>query len=298
VVAKAILEEVDVGHGTPHGGAFLDIAGQRDAELIKRKLPSMYHQFRELAEVDITKERMEVGPTLHYMMGGIAVDGETQMTAVPGLFACGECTGGMHGANRLGGNSLSDLLVFGWLAGKGVGVYVGGLADSPQVLSDQVEKARRDAVAPLNRDDGANPYLVHEELQDIMNKDCNIVRSGDGLERAIAELNKLKEKASRIQVSGASQYNPAWHEALSLRSMIVVAEAVVRAALVRQESRGAHTRLDFEGECDEWGKLNVVVRKKSDGSMSVNKVERGTPPDHLAVIAYSSLDSLEGGVHV
>ncbi len=298
VVAKAILEEVDVGHGTPHGGAFLDIAGQRDAELIKRKLPSMYHQFRELAEVDITKERMEVGPTLHYMMGGIAVDGETQMTAVPGLFACGECTGGMHGANRLGGNSLSDLLVFGWLAGKGVGVYVGGLADSPQVLSDQVEKARRDAVAPLNRDDGANPYLVHEELQDIMNKDCNIVRSGDGLERAIVELDKLKEKASRIQVSGASQYNPAWHEALSLRSMIVVAEAVVRAALVRQESRGAHTRLDFEGECDEWGKLNVVVRKKSDGSMSVNKVERGTPPDHLAVIAYSSLDSLEGGVHV
>ncbi len=298
VVAKAILEEVDVGHGTPHGGAFLDIAGQRDAELIKRKLPSMYHQFRELAEVDITKERMEVGPTLHYMMGGIAVDGETQMTTVSGLFACGECTGGMHGANRLGGNSLSDLLVFGWLAGKGVGVYVGGLADSPQVLSDQVEKARRDAVAPLNRDDGANPYLVHEELQDIMNKDCNIVRSGDGLERAIAELNKLKEKASRIQVSGASQYNPAWHEALSLRSMIVVAEAVVRAALVRQESRGAHTRLDFEGECDEWGKLNVVVRKKSDGSMSVNKVERGTPPDHLAVIAYSSLDSLEGGVHV
>ena len=298
VVAKAILEEVDKGRGSPHGGAFLDIAGQRDAELIKRKLPSMYHQFRELAEVDITKEKMEVGPTLHYMMGGIAVDGETQMTSVPGLFACGECTGGMHGANRLGGNSLSDLLVFGWLAGRGVGVYIGALGNSPQVLSDQVEQARRDAVAPLNCDDGENPYLLHEELQYIMNKDCNIVRTGDGLERAIVELHKLKGKARRVQVSGASQYNPAWHEALSLRSMIVVAEAVALSALVRQESRGAHTRLDFDGEHEEWGKLNVVVSSQADGSMGVRKVDRGSPPDHLAAIAYSNLDSLEGGVHV
>ena len=298
VVAKAILAEVDEGRGSPHGGAFLDIANQRDAELIKRKLPSMYHQFKELAEVDITKERMEVGPTLHYMMGGISVDGETQMTTVPGLFACGECTGGVHGANRLGGNSLSDLLVFGWLAGKGVRAYVGGLSYSPQVLSDQVDQARRDAVAPLNREEGENPYLLHDELQDIMHKDCNIVRVAEGLSRAIGELEDLNKKLSRVRAPGASQYNPGWHEALSLYPMTVVAEAVVRAALVRQESRGAHTRLDFEGEREEWGKVNVVVRKEADGSMGVRKVERGAPPPDLASIAFTSLDDLEGGVHV
>lgn len=298
VVARAILAEVDEGRGSPHGGAFLDIANYRDARLIMRKLPSMYHQFKELAEVDITREPMEVGPTLHYMMGGIAVDGHSQMTTVPGLFACGECTGGMHGANRLGGNSLSDLLVFGWLAGKGVRAYLGALAYSPQVLSDQVEHARRDAVAPLNREDGENPYLVHEDLQEIMHNNCNIVRSSEGLQVAIGELENISKKVSRVQVPGASQYNPGWNEALSLHSMIVVSEAVARAALVREESRGAHTRLDFEDESVEWGNVNVVIRKQSDGSMGVFKVERGPPPVDLAAIAYAKLEELDGGAHV
>ncbi|MDP6769745.1 MAG: fumarate reductase/succinate dehydrogenase flavoprotein subunit [Anaerolineales bacterium] len=245
VVAKSIMKEVEAGRGSAHGGAYLDIASRRDGEYIKRKLPSMYHQFKELAEVDITKERMEVGPTLHYMMGGIAVDGDTQMTAVPGLFACGECTGGMHGANRLGGNSLSDLLVFGWLAGKGAKDYVSQLSRPLQIDPDHIEEARRQAVGPLNQEGGENPYLLHEELQNIMN-DVNIVRTADGLKRAIESLEELKPRLANIYAAGSSQYNPGWNQALSMRPMVMVAEAVARAALIREERRGAHNRLDFE----------------------------------------------------
>ena len=297
VVAKSIMKEVEAGRGSAHGGAYLDIASRRDGEYIKRKLPSMYHQFKELAEVDITKERMEVGPTLHYMMGGIAVDGDTQMTAVPGLFACGECTGGMHGANRLGGNSLSDLLVFGWLAGKGAKDYVSQLSRPLQIDPDHIEEARRQAVGPLNQEDGENPYLLHEELQNIMN-DVNIVRTADGLKRAIESLEELKPKLANIYAAGSSQYNPGWNQALSMRPMVMVAEAVARAALIREESRGAHTRLDFEGEREEWGNINIMICQNTDGSMDARKVGRNSPPDHLAKIAYSNLEDLEGGVHV
>ena len=284
VVAKSIMKEVEAGRGSAHGGAYLDIASRRDGEYIKRKLPSMYHQFKELAEVDITKERMEVGPTLHYMMGGIAVDGDTQMTAVPGLFACGECTGGMHGANRLGGNSLSDLLVFGWLAGKGAKDYVSQLSRPLQIDPDHIEEARRQAVGPLNQEDGENPYLLHEELQNIMN-DVNIVRTADGLKRAIESLEELKPKLANIYAAGSSQYNPGWNQALSMRPMFMVAEAVARAALIREESRGAHTRLDFEGEREEWGNINIMICQNTDGSMDARKVGRNSPPDHLAKIA-------------
>ncbi|MBO37360.1 MAG: fumarate reductase/succinate dehydrogenase flavoprotein subunit [Anaerolineaceae bacterium] len=297
VVAKSIMKEVEAGRGSAHGGAYLDIASRRDGEYIKRKLPSMYHQFKELAEVDITKERMEVGPTLHYMMGGIAVDGDTQMTAVPGLFACGECTGGMHGANRLGGNSLSDLLVFGWLAGKGAKDYVSQLSRPLQIGPDHIEEARRQAVGPLNQEGGENPYLLHEELQNIMN-DVNIVRTADGLKRAIESLEELKPKLANIYAAGSSQYNPGWNQALSMRPMVMVAEAVARAALIREESRGAHTRLDFEGEREEWGNINIMICQNTDGSMDARKVGRNSPPDHLAKIAYSNLEDLEGGVHV
>ncbi len=297
VVAKSIMKEVEAGRGSAHGGAYLDIASRRDGEYIKRKLPSMYHQFKELAEVDITKERMEVGPTLHYMMGGIAVDGDTQMTAVPGLFACGECTGGMHGANRLGGNSLSDLLVFGWLAGKGAKDYVSQLSRPLQIDPDHIEEARRQAVGPLNQEDGENPYLLHEELQNIMN-DVNIVRTADGLKRAIESLEELKPKLANIYAAGSSQYNPGWNQALSMRPMFMVAEAVARAALIREESRGAHTRLDFEGEREEWGNINIMICQNADGSMDARKVGRNSAPEHLAKIAYSNLEDLEGGVHV
>ena len=297
VVAKSIMKEVEAGRGSAHGGAYLDIASRRDGEYIKRKLPSMYHQFKELAEVDITKERMEVGPTLHYMMGGIAVDGDTQMTAVPGLFACGECTGGMHGANRLGGNSLSDLLVFGWLAGKGAKDYVSQLSRPMQIDPDHIEEARRQAVGPLNQEGGENPYRLHEELQNIMN-DVNIVRTADGLKRAIESLEELKPKLANIYAAGSSQYNPGWNQALSMRPMVMVAEAVARAALIREESRGAHTRLDFEGEREEWGNINIMICQNTDGSMDASKVGRNSPPDHLAKIAYSNLEDLEGGVHV
>ena len=297
VVAKSIMKEVEAGRGSAHGGAYLDIASRRDGEYIKRKLPSMYHQFKELAEVDITKERMEVGPTLHYMMGGIAVDGDTQMTAVPGLFACGECTGGMHGANRLGGNSLSDLLVFGWLAGKGAKDYVSQLSRQLQIDPDHIEEARRQAVGPLTQEDGENPYLLHEELQNIMN-DVNIVRTADGLKRAIDSLEELKPKLANIYAAGSSQYNPGWNQALSMRPMFIVAEAVARAALIREESRGAHTRLDFEGEREEWGNINIMICQNTDGSMDARKVGRNSAPEHLAKIAYSNLEDLEGGVHV
>ena len=293
VVARAITSEVKAKRGSPHGGVFLDIASRQPAEIIKKKLPSMYHQFKELAEVDITKQPMEVGPTLHYFMGGIAVDADSQQTAVPGLFACGESTGRMHGANRLGGNSLSDLLVFGWLSGKGAGEYIKSLQEDPKIDVAQVEKARLKATAPLNRESGNNPYLVHEKLQTIMNDHVNIVRTKNELEKGIEELEKLKSEVAEVKAPGASQYNPGWHQAISLKSMIIVAEMVTRAALIREESRGGHTRIDFEGERKEW-ELIEIIAKKQDDTMDVRKQDRPEPPKELANIAYATLEELEG----
>lgn len=295
VVARAIRAEVEAGRGSPHGGAFLDIASRRPAAYIRRKLPSMYHQFKELAEVDITASAMEVGPTLHYFMGGIRVDADSQMTKVPGLFACGECGAGLHGANRLGGNSLSDLIVFGKLAGEGAAKYVSGLPATPKADDAQIKAAFRSATDILNRESGENPYLLHDELADMMQQKVGIIRDGKELEEGIETLQELKARAKNVKAHGASQYNPGWHEALALHSLLVTSEAVARAGHMRQESRGAHTRLDFEGEREEWGKVNIVVRKGEDGEMKVEKVQRAEPPKELAAVAYASLEELEGG---
>ena len=296
VVARAIMQEVKEGRGSPHDGAFLDIASRLPAEVIKKKLPSMYHQFKVLAELDITKEQMEVGPTLHYFMGGIRIDADTQMSNVPGLFAAGECAGGMHGANRLGGNSLSDLLVFGKLAGVGVSNYTRSLSNSPSIDKEQAGKIIKAATDILNRESGKNPYLVHEDLQNTMQNNVGIVRTEENLKKGIEEIERLKKDYEEVKADGASQYNPGWHEALSLRSLLITSEAVARAALMRQESRGAHTRLDYEGERDEWLKYNVVTKKGSDGNMEVEKVERPEPDTELKRIADSGLEDLEAEV--
>jgi len=295
VVARAIVREVNEGRGSPHGGVFLDIASRVPAEAIKRKLPSMFHQFKELAEVDITREPMEVGPTLHYFMGGVRVDSESQMSTLPGLFAAGEAAAGMHGANRLGGNSLSDLLVFGRLAGDGAERYVKGLGASPRIDEGQVAAAVRRATAILNRETGANPYAVHEDLQEVMGRYVGIVRSEEELQVALRELERLKAEAARVKAAGAPQYNAAWHEALDLRSLLITSEAVTRAALARQESRGAHTRVDCPGERDDWQKVNVIVRRRPDGGMETEVVTRPDPPKDLAAIAYASIEDLEAG---
>jgi succinate dehydrogenase / fumarate reductase, flavoprotein subunit len=294
-VARAITAEVKAGRGSPHGGVFLDIASRVPAETIKRKLPSMYHQFKELAEVDITAEPMEVGPTLHYFMGGIRVDADSQMTTVPGLFACGECAAGLHGANRLGGNSLSDLIVFGKLAGNGAKDYIGALPTSPKTDSEQVTSAIRRATEILNREKGTNPYILHEKLCDTMSKGVGIVRNKADLETAVVELEGLKQEAQTLKAPGASQYNPGWHEALSMRSLLITSEAVTRAALMREESRGAHTRIDHPGESAEWVKYNVIVKRGVNGEMEIEKRPKPEGPANLVAIAHAKIEDLESG---
>ena len=296
VVARAIRKEVKAGRGSPHGGAFLDIANQRSEEDIKKKLPSMYHQFKVLAELDITQDVMEVGPTLHYMMGGIRVDADTQMSRIPGLFACGECSGGMHGANRLGGNSLSDLLVFGKLAGEGVSDYIKKLNQKPQIDEDQIKSIIRNATVILNRESGENPYLLHEKLVENMQNSVGIVRTEELLSEGITKLEDMKLSYKNIKASGASQYNPGWHEALALRNLIITAESVARSALMREESRGAHTRVDFPGEKDEWLDYNIVISKNEIGEMQTNKVPREKPNKELQRIANLSMESLENEI--
>ena len=293
VVARAINEEVKAGRGSKHGGAYLNIATQRSAEDIKKKLPSMYHQFKVLAELDITKEPMEVGPTCHYFMGGIRVDADTTMSSIPGLFACGECAAGMHGANRLGGNSLSDLLVFGYLAGKNAVEYAQKKNGFSEIDKDQAAAIIRNATDILNRESGANPYLLHEALEENMQKQVGIIRSKGDLEVGIEKLEKLKEEYKTVKSKGASQFNPGWHEALGLRNLLITAEAVARAALMREESRGAHTRADFPGEQDEWLKYNIVSKKGPDGKMKLDKVLREEPDKELQRIAKSTIEDLE-----
>lgn len=295
VVARAILAEVKAGRGSPHGGAFLDIANRRDPAFIKKKLPSMYHQFRELAELDITTTPMEVGPTTHYFMGGIRVDSNSQAATVPGLFACGECAAGLHGANRLGGNSLSDLVVFGRLAGVGAADYVANKVKTlPDLDEAAVAAAIKRATDVLNREDGENPYLLHEAMQDIMHENVGIVRTKEDLEEGIAKIEALKARVANVKAPGASQYNAGWHEALDLPPLMVTSEAVARAALVREESRGAHTRIDCPGEREDWAKVNVVIRKGAEG-MEVRTEERSAPPEALAKIAYATLEELDSG---
>jgi len=296
VVARAIRKEVKAGRGSPHGGVFLDIASRRSPEDIKRKLPSMYHQFNVLAELDITKEPMEVGPTLHYFMGGVRVDADSQMTNVPGLFACGECAAGVHGANRLGGNSLSDLLVCGKLAGSGAVNYIKAISGQPKLNDDQAIKVVRSATNILNRDHGENPYLIHENLQELMQNNVGIVRTDELLLEGIKGILALWDNFNNVKADGASQFNPGWHQAISLRNLLVTSEAVARAARMREESRGAHSRIDFEGESDEWLQYNIILKKSSSGTMSAEKILRDKPDPELERIAKLSIEELEAEV--
>jgi succinate dehydrogenase / fumarate reductase flavoprotein subunit len=264
-VARANNAEVKAGRGSPHGGVFLDIASRRPAEEILRRLPSMYHQFKELADVDITKEPMEVGPAQHYVMGGVEVDPDTATSIVPGLFAAGEVSGGMHGSNRLGGNSLSDLLVFGRRAGMGAAQYLDSLDGARPTVSDaDLAAARDEAVAPLERSGGENPYTVHAEVQQTMSDLVGIIRKEEEIKAALAELEKLRARAANVSAEGGPAYNPGWHLALDLRNILLIADCVAQAALERQESRGGHTRDDFPGMSPEWRKVNVICTLDGD----------------------------------
>ncbi len=296
VVARAINEEVKAGRGSEHGGAYLNIATQRSAEDIKKKLPSMYHQFKVLAELDITKDPMEVGPTCHYFMGGIRVDANTTMSSVAGLFACGECAAGMHGANRLGGNSLSDLLVFGYLSGKNAAEYAKKIAAYSEVDKEQVTKIIQNATNILNRESGANPFLLHEELEINMQNNVGIIRTKNELEKGIELLEKIKTSYKNVKAKGSSQFNPGWHEALGLRNLLITSEAVARAALLREESRGAHTRADFPGEQKDWLQYNIITTKGEDGKMQLVKVKRSSPDADLERIAQSTIEDLEAEI--
>jgi succinate dehydrogenase / fumarate reductase flavoprotein subunit len=263
-VARAIYTEVREGRGTPHGGAFLDIS-YMPAERVKKKLPSMYHQFMELADVDITKQPMEVGPTTHYIMGGIRVDPDSGAATVPGLFAAGEAAAGMHGANRLGGNSLSDLVVFGRRAGAGAAAYAKGAGTAPRIADAEIEAETRDLLAPFERGSGESPYDVHAALQQCMDRSVGIFRVEEDLAKALAELSALRARAAAVRVEGSRMYNPGWHLARDLRNLLLVSEAIARAALLRKESRGAHSRLDFPNPDPALGNVNMCVTKATDG---------------------------------
>ncbi|MEV0249708.1 fumarate reductase/succinate dehydrogenase flavoprotein subunit [Nocardia sp. NPDC050712] len=283
-VARAINSEVKAGRGTKNGGVFLDIASRLPAEEIRRRLPSMHHQFKELADVDITKEPMEVGPTCHYVMGGIEVDPDTGAATVPGLFAAGECSGGMHGSNRLGGNSLSDLLVFGRRAGLGAANYVEQLAARPTVTDADLAAAAEGAVAPFNPPEegtGENPYTLHTDLQQAMNDLVGIIRKEHELQQAIDRLAALRERFDNMTVEGHRQFNPGWHLALDLRNMLLVSECVAQAALLRTESRGGHTRDDFPSMDPAWrNKLLICSINPDDADAPVPEV-RVTPADQV-----------------
>jgi succinate dehydrogenase / fumarate reductase, flavoprotein subunit len=270
-VARSINSEVKAGRGTPHGGIFLDIASRRPAEYILQRLPSMYHQFKELADVDITKEPMEIGPTCHYVMGGVEVDPDTGAASVPGLFAVGEVSGGMHGSNRLGGNSLSDLLVFGRRAGLGAAEYVSALEARPAVAEAALTEAAAVALEPLERAEGENPYTIHGELQVIMNDLVGLIRRESEMKTALVELDKLRTRAAQVSAAGGRAYNPGWHLALDLRNMLLVGECVAQAALERQESRGGHTRDDYPGMSPEWRKVNLICSAGPDGTVSLKR---------------------------
>ncbi|HYX83083.1 MAG TPA: fumarate reductase/succinate dehydrogenase flavoprotein subunit [Gemmatimonadales bacterium] len=279
VVAKAIKQEIDEGRGTEHGGVFLDIASKQRPDYIKQKLPSMYHQFKELAHVDITKHPMEIGPTTHYVMGGVKVDAETQQSTVPGLYAAGEVGGGMHGANRLGGNSLSDLLVFGRRAGQSAASQ---RSAAPKIPDAEVEQAMRDVLEPFERE-GENPYAVQAALQAVMQRHASIIRDKQGLETALAELEELKTRARSVGVTGSREYNPGWHTAIDLHSLLVVSEASARAALERTESRGAHTRSDYPDSDDKQAREQMVIKNEGD-RMVVRREQQPPIPDELMML--------------
>ena len=263
VVARSIYTEVEQGRGSPHGGVFLDVS-HRGADYVKRKLPSMYHQFMEFADIDITKGPMEVFPTTHYVMGGVKVEGETCLSTVPGLFAAGEVAGGMHGANRLGGNSLSDLLVFGKRAGAGAAAYASGRSHV-SVPTELLEGFASELHEPFNNTQGENPYMIHQDLQDVMQHYIGVFRTEENISTGIKQIEGLKQRARTLKIEGSLMFNPGWHLCRDLKSMLIVSEALARCALAREESRGAHSRVDYPESDDEvWGKLNSIVALKND----------------------------------
>jgi succinate dehydrogenase / fumarate reductase flavoprotein subunit len=291
-VARCIVREIKEGRGSPHGGVFLDISWIREKlpnaeEHIKRKLPSMYHQFKQLADIDITREPMEIGPTTHYVMGGVRVDPESQMSTVPGLFAAGECAAGLHGANRLGGNSLSDLLVFGKRAGEFAARFAKEHG-AGSIHPDQVEAVAREAVAPFDRAETAAgaeaPFAIQGELQDCMQNLVGIVRREEEMLRALETIRILKARAGRVAVRGNREYNPGWHTALDLKSLLTVSEAVTLSALDRRESRGAHFRDDYPSKDEAHGRVRTAIRKGRDGSMQISREPVPPPPPELKAI--------------
>jgi succinate dehydrogenase / fumarate reductase flavoprotein subunit len=264
-VARAINTEVKAGRGSPHGGVYLDIASRRTPEFIRRRLPSMYHQFMELAGVDITKEMMEIGPTCHYIMGGVKVDAETTATAAEGLFAAGEVAGGMHGANRLGGNSLSDLIVFGRRAGMGAADYVESGKGPTGFDQSEVDEAIKEALAPFKRETGENPYDIQRDLQEMMQTNVGIIRTASEIDEAIVKLEEFTERINNLSVKGGRAYNPGWNLATDLPSMLTVSKCTARGARERKESRGGHTREDFPKADPNYGKINFAHSLPSGG---------------------------------
>jgi succinate dehydrogenase / fumarate reductase flavoprotein subunit len=284
-VARCIVREIKQGRGSPHGGVFLDIAWIKEklpnaAEHIKRKLPSMYHQFKQLADIDITEQPMEVGPTTHYIMGGVRVDADTQMSRVVGLFACGECAAGINGANRLGGNSLSDLLVFGKRAGE----HAAQFAKQNQlgkIDNEKIDIVAREAVAPFERGDGENPYQIQKDLQELMQDNVGIVRTQSEMEHALEQLEQLKARAERAGVIGHREFNPGWHTALDLQNLLTVSEAITLAAIERKESRGAQFRDDYPQKDENFSKVNTIVSKRDGGAMQIRLEPLPEMPDYL-----------------
>ena len=284
-VARCIMHEVRDGRGSPHGGVYLDISWIKEkipnsAEHIKRKLPSMYHQFKQLADIDITEEPMEVGPTTHYIMGGVRVDPDTQMSRLPGLFAAGECAAGINGANRLGGNSLSDLLVFGKRAGEFAAQFA-KQNSLGEIDKSQIDFAAREALAPFERSDGENPYQIQKDLQELMQDNVGIVRTESEMQYALGHLQQLKEQANHAAVTGNREYNPGWHTAIDLRNLLTVSEAITRAAVERKESRGAQFREDYPEKDEPFSKVNTIISKAPDGSMQIRLEPLHEMPDYL-----------------
>ncbi len=305
-VARAINSEVKAGRGSSHGGVLLDVSTRLPAEVIKKRLPSMYHQFKELADVDITAEPMEVGPTCHYVMGGVQVDPDTAAASVRGLFAAGEVAGGMHGSNRLGGNSLSDLLVFGRRAGLGAATYVDSLgARRPAVREPDVDAAAQRAISPFRAEhsaDAENPYLLQQELQQTMNDLVGIIRTADEIQLALKKLDGLRQRAQHVVVEGHRQFNPGWHLALDLRNMLAVSECVARAALERTESRGGHTRDDYPAMDADWRHVLLVCSQHTNGSVRVEHQQQVPMRADLSGLfeldelkKYFTADELPGG---
>jgi succinate dehydrogenase / fumarate reductase flavoprotein subunit len=279
------VREIKEGRGSPHGGVFLDISWIKQkmpnaAEHIKRKLPSMYHQFKQLADIDITEQPMEVGPTTHYIMGGVRVDPDTQMTRLPGLFAAGECAAGINGANRLGGNSLSDLLVFGKRAGEFAAKF-GRENQHGRIDRDEIDTVAREALAAFERNDGENPYAIQKDLQETMQDLVGIVRDEAEMREALEKIGNFKTLAEKTEVTGNREYNPGWHTALDLKNLLTVSEAITRAALEREESRGAQFREDYPDKEERFSKVNTIVSKSADGSMQIRLEPLPEVPEYL-----------------